>query len=216
MSQRICFVLIVLGALTANIGLKAQEASPKTDEERFQEALRNEFSNPEIFTPYQARLIYQEKLNDQKRLQDKQKALKTLADSFQYTPEELQKVSENYESNPPFENLLNPDEAEAMDALIQDDLAGAMARIATSGTLNPAYIPSDMEDSKPLLSEGSLNNQTQPTNTKASVAVQQTGTISSVFSVTRATEQSAQSAPKRLGRKAYNLNPNNFVYEENQ
>lgn len=214
MSQRICFVLIVLGALIANSVVMGQEVAPKTDEERFQEALRKEFSNPEIFTPYQARLIYQEKLNDQKRLQDKQKALKTLADSFQYTPEELQKVSENYESNPPFENLLNPDETEAMDALIQDDLAGAMARIASSGTLNPAYIPSDTEDSKPLLGEETARMQTQPTNTQTSVAVQQ-APLPSVFSVTQPTEQTTQSAPKRLGQKAYNLNPDNFVYEEN-
>lgn len=215
MSQRICFVLIVLGALVTNNGVIAQDATPKTDEKRFQEALRKEFSNPEIFTPYQARLIYQEKLNDQKRLQDKQEALKTLADSFQYTPEELQKVSENYESNPPFENLLNPDETEAMDALIQDDLAGAMARIASSGTLNPAYIPSDEEDTKPLLGEETASIQAQPTSTQTSVAVQQ-APMPSVFSVTKPTEQPTQSAPKRLGQKAYNLNPDNFVYEENQ
>lgn len=214
MRKQIVVISFVMSLLAFGGMSYAQEIEQEVldeQEQRLQEALRQQFNNSEIYTPYQIRLMYKEQLKSQQELSDKQAALKMLADSFQYTPEELQKASENFEENPPYENLLNPDETEVMEKMIQDDLAGAFAKIVSSGAINSNYMPSDKQDEKPLLEADNSDNNIsgEPAYADAASNVQ-------IPSVQVLPTKPVQEEKRRLGKKSYNLNPENFIYEENQ
>lgn len=215
MMKQIVLIPFVVGVLACggmSHGQEIEQAILDEQEARLQEALRQQLNNPEIYTPYQMRLIYKEQLEHQQKLSDKQTALKMLADSFQYTPEELQKVSENFEENPPYQNLLNPDEAEIMEKMIEDDLPGAFAKIASSGAINPVYMPSDKTDQQPLLEAD--NNVNNASGEETARAVTQSSV--QIPSVQLLPTKPVQTEKRRLGKRSYNLNPENFVYEENQ
>ncbi len=207
-------LMVTYSPLTAQNAPAKQEApvaqsSEQAQENRMMERLEQMFANEEIYTPYRARLQYQATLELQKERKNKSATLSLLTENFQYSEEELKNLPALLENEDIIQNPLNPNEAIAMEAMIQDDLPAAFAKIVSSGELNPALVPSDEKD-EPLLDRTFSAVQETP---KTSPIAHQMEMFKKIKTLNTPLTQS--NTKKRLGKKSFNIHPDNFEYEEN-
>lgn len=195
---------------------QAQQNAEQTPEERQKALLREQFSNSKIYTPYQIKMMYKAQLQYQAETNSKQEALKVLSETYHYSPEELEEAARKLDETPLFENTLDPKKPDEMAALIQKDPTEALIEISTSGQINPAYIPSDKEDEKPLLKKQpdtseSEETDTAPQTSSTPLSAEEILSIQKIY----LNPQAQGKTQKRLGYKSYNINPDNFSYETN-
>lgn len=214
MKKQIAFlsIILVLSCFCTSVWATQylQLDAMTVEDKKIFDRLKKTYSNSQLHPPVFARLQYQDKMAEMKRLSDKKEALKFLSDHFNYEPEELERLSQKLDTEPLFQYPLNPDNEKEMLELLEKDTPTALALITMAGSFNPVYLPSDEQDES-LLDKP----QTAMQSNDSTVGGQQSSTYPSVSIPSVRTVQPTINVKKRLGQKSYRIHPNNFSYEKN-
>ena len=207
MKKHHIILLYCLSTLFTVLSVSAQSDQLSEEKTKCIEMSRSQFSNAAVYTPYQARQVLKARIEYTNEV--RKNPLEMLSNSFHYTPEELKKITEMLKDN---ENQIFLDriDAKVVEQMISDDVAGAFAEIVCSERLNPIYLPSDTQDEQPLLKDFKSENL----NMNQLKSMDNTQSVEIIPSIQSGQIQSSRK--KQLGKKSYNLNPDNFIYEENQ
>ncbi len=213
-------LLCYAGYVTGNVSAYAQNTQPETpvlaeetQDTRFAKALKERVSDKSVYTPYVAHKMYQAKLESQKDFETKSGTIQKLSEMYKYTPEELSNISEKYDENPPFKNMLSETKREDIYKLIQNNPDAAFYQILKSGEMDASYLPSYKEDTGPLLTAPKTNPDF-PDETDHS-----TPSVASIIKNIPSEPTIIFNKPnekKRLGKKSYNIHPDNLNYEKDK
>ncbi len=181
-------------------------SNKQKEDARWNEIIKQDIANNRNLTPYRVRLMYQAALEKQELYKNKSEVLKMLTDNFEYTPEELEKLPQLLQTEEAILDQLDPSKSDEMEKLIQTDLAAAVAKIIAANKINPILLPANKQDGPILTGSTKVNKQ-------VSAEEEQNKIIELMSGLTNPEAQ--RSGPKRLGKRSYNIHPDNFNYEKN-
>ena len=174
--------------------------------------VQKELANDPRFGPYEAKLMYRQLLqnqHDQKIKKDEK--LNEFADTFNYTDERKERLSENYSKTKPIDYQITAKDIQQVGEGIATDPTKAMTQLMVSSKINDTFMPveimSDISDVTDNVTNEPLNQEINTADTNQKRIVQP---IRSVRSLPIVKPQINLKQEKRLGVKAYRLNPDNF------
>lgn len=204
-------VMLWTGSLFAQTENKKQIDHSGKDE--VMAIVQKELADDPRFGPYEAKLMYRQLLqnqHDQKIKKDVK--LNEFADTFNYTDERKKRLSENYNKTKPIDYQITAKDIQQVGEGIATDPNKIMTQLMFSSKINdefkPVEIMSDISDKADNTDD--LSQLAQPNLSNNSNRGNVVQPIRSVLSLPVIKQESEKDQEKRLGVKAYRLNPDNF------
>lgn len=172
--------------------------------------VQKELAEDPYFGPYEAKLMYRQLLQNQHDQKiKKEEKLNEFASTLNYSEERKQRLSENYSKTKPINYQITAKDIQQVGEDIATDPTKAMTNLMVSAKINDEFMPvevmSDMSDSQDL-----PDVTLQPLEQEQSDMTTRSSGLLPIRSVRSINKEPEKKPEKRLGVKAYRLNPDNF------